>query len=49
MSADMKAKEEMLIMAMQSNAPSDVIYTMQKGAEITDSRLDELRKQAQSK
>ena len=48
-SADIKAKEEMLIMAMQNNAPPTLITTMQQGAGITDSRLSELRKQAQSK
>ena len=41
--ADMKAKEEMLIMAIKSNAPSEVVIAMQKGAGITDARLDELR------
>ena len=38
--------ENMMIMAIQSNAPSEVISTMQKGAGITDTRLNELRKQA---
>jgi len=41
--------EEMIIMAIQNNAPSELITTMQTGAGITDKRLEELRKQAQQK
>ena len=44
---EQKWKEEMLIMALKSNATPNVIETMQKGAGITDSRLAELKKQAQ--
>ena len=44
---EQKAVEKMLIMALQSNAPSFVIETMRKGAGITESRLAELREQAQ--
>jgi hypothetical protein len=39
--------EKMIVMALQSNATTNVIETMQKGAGITDARLAELRKQAQ--
>ena len=39
--------EKMIIMALQSNAPTYVIEAMQKGAGITKSRLAELKKQAQ--
>ena len=38
--------EKMIIMALQSNAPTSVIETMQKGAGITEVRLAELREQA---
>ena len=47
---EQKWKEEMLkmlILALKSNAAPNVIEAMQKGAGITDSRLAELRKQAQ--
>ena len=46
-SAEIKAKEEMIIIALQSGATSATVSTMQKSAEITDSRLEELKKQAQ--
>jgi len=39
--------EEMLIVAIQNNVPSLIIETMQKEAGVTDTRLEELRKQAQ--
>ena len=45
--AEKKAKEEMIIMALKCNAAPDVIETMQKGAGITDSRLAELKLEAQ--
>jgi len=47
--AAQNAEERMIVMAMQSNAPAEVISTMQKGAGITDTRLAELKKQAQIK
>ncbi|MCL2203425.1 MAG: Rpn family recombination-promoting nuclease/putative transposase [Defluviitaleaceae bacterium] len=47
--ATQNAEERMIVMAIQSNAPTEVISTMQKGAGITDTRLAELRKQAQIK
>jgi len=37
--------EEMIILALQNNASSDVITAMQKGAGITDARLAELKAQ----
>ena len=46
--AEQKAKEEMIIMALKNNFAPNVIETMQKGAGITDSRLAELKIQAQS-
>ena len=50
-SAEMRGEavgmEKMIIMALQSNAHPTVIETMQKGAGITESRLAELREQAQ--
>ena len=45
---EQKTAEKMLIMAIQSNAPSYVIETMRKGAGITESRLAELIEQAQT-
>jgi hypothetical protein len=39
--------EKMIMVALQSNAPTNVIETMQKGAGITDAKLAELKKQAQ--
>ena len=39
--------EKMLIMALQSNVPAHAIETMRKGAGITETRLAELKKQAQ--
>jgi len=35
--------EEMIILALRNNAPSDVIVAMQKGAGITDARFAELK------
>ena len=46
-SAEQKGKEQMLIMAIQSNVTPEAIETMQKGAGISDARLAELKKQAQ--
>ena len=46
-STEQKWKNEMIIMALKSNAPPNVIEAMQKGAGISDSQLEELRKQAQ--
>ena len=40
--------EEMIIAAIQSNAQPQVIETMKATAGITDTRLEELKKQAQS-
>jgi len=45
-SAEATGMEKMMIMAIQNNAPSELILTMQKGAGITDTRLNELKKQA---
>jgi hypothetical protein len=42
-----KGKEEMLIMAIQTNVPNEALETMRQRAEITESRLAELKKQAQ--
>ena len=39
--------EKMIIVALRSNAPLEVIKTMQVGAGITDARLDELKRQSQ--
>ena len=39
--------EKMLVLALQNDASSNVIESMQKGAGITDTRLDELRRQVQ--
>ena len=41
--------EKMIVMAIQNNAPPELIITMKEGAGITDTRLDELRKLAQPK
>ena len=46
-SAGQKTAEKMLIVAIQNNVPSLIIETMQKEAGVTDTRLEELRKQAQ--
>jgi len=43
-----EGKEEMIIMAIQSNFAHDVIETMRKGAGISEARLIELKEQAQS-
>jgi hypothetical protein len=48
-SATQSTAEKMLIMAIQSNAAPLVIETMQKGMEITDTRLAELKILAQAK
>ena len=40
--------EEMIIAALRINAPSEVIETMRNTAGITDTRLDELRRQVQN-
>ncbi|MCL2572795.1 MAG: Rpn family recombination-promoting nuclease/putative transposase [Defluviitaleaceae bacterium] len=40
--------EEMIILAFQSNAASEVIETMRKGAGITNARLAELKKLAKA-
>jgi len=45
-SAEATGMEKMIIMAIQNNAPTELILTMQKGAGITDIRLGELKKQA---
>ena len=45
--AQEKTQEEMIIMAIQSNATSEVIEAMSKGAGIPETRLAELKKQAQ--
>ena len=45
--AERKTNEKMLLMAIKNNFASDVIEAMQKGAGITDSRLAELKMQAQ--
>ena len=38
--------EKMIVAALQSNAPPDVIESMQAGAGITNARLIELKEQA---
>ena len=48
-SADMKAKEQMLVLAIKSNAPPEVVAALQQGAGITDKHLARLKKQAQKK
>ena len=40
--------EKMIIMALQSNVPAEAIEVMRTGAGITDVRLAELTKQAQT-
>jgi len=45
--AAITSMEKMIITALQSNTPSEVIEAMRKNAEITETRLDELKKQAQ--
>jgi hypothetical protein len=44
--ATQETAESMIIIAIQNNAPPAMVEAMQKGARITDERLDELRKQA---
>jgi hypothetical protein len=39
-----KGMEKMIIMALQNNAPYEVIDAMQKTAGITDARIAELKK-----
>jgi len=46
--AEKSTAEKMLIMAMQSNVPSEAIEIMRTGVGITDTRLAELKEQAQS-
>ena len=45
--AAVTSKEEMIIVALQGNAPSELLESMRKNAGITDMRLAELKKQAQ--
>jgi len=47
-SAKATGMEEMIIAALRIKAPSEVIETMKNTAGITDTRLAELMKQAQS-
>jgi hypothetical protein len=42
-----KTAEEMILIALQRNAPPDLVETMRKGVGITDARFAELKKQAQ--
>ena len=42
-----EANENMIIMALQNNVASDVIEIMRTSVGVTDSRLAELKKQAQ--